>query len=145
MMRTASETLGTQAGGLEFVAKDGLKHKVSHLTLGIMGKFEKWMESRALQSVVERKSILGDSFQDAISAVSNDIVRGKYAFNSSICNEAMASAAGIIQMTALMLGVDEIRAKWLIENQGDELVVFLNQMIKESVPEGKVTRVVEGQ
>ena len=53
-LKTVSETLGTSAGGLEFVASDGRKHIVKPLNLQLMGRFEKWLESRALKVIMDQ-------------------------------------------------------------------------------------------
>lgn len=133
-MRTLSETIGSNANGLTYQAKDGQKHKVKPLTLGLMGQFEKWLESRALKSIVDHKATLGESFQSAISAVSSDIIAGRYAFGGADCNRALQSLPGMIALVSIMLGVDEIRAKYLVENEAQELKVVMDQMISESMP-----------
>lgn len=138
-MRTISETIGNQAQGLIFEASDGHKHKVAPLNLKLMGRFEKWLESRALKSIVDHRETLGNSFQDAISAVSSDIISGRYAFGGNDCQRALQSIPGMVSLVSLMLGVDEIRAKHLVENESEALKVVMDQMIKESMPrtEGK--------
>lgn len=133
-MRTVSETIGTQAQGLVFEAKDGRKHKVAPLNLKLMGRFEKWLEGRALKSIIDHRDILGSSFQESISAVSSDIIAGRYAFGGPDCQRALQSIPGMIALVGLMLGVDEIRAKYLVENESESLKIVMDQMILESMP-----------
>lgn len=133
-MRTISETIGTQAKGIVFTAKDGNSHRVKPLNLALMGQFEKWLESRALKSVIQHKETLGASFQDAISAVSSDIIAGRYAFGGPDCQRALQSVPGMIALTCLMLDIDEVRAKYLIQNEAEELKIVMDQVILESMP-----------
>lgn len=133
-MRTVSETIGTQAKGIIFTAKDGNTHRVKPLNLALMGQFEKWLESRALKAVIQHKDTLGASFQEAISAVSSDIIAGRYAFGGPDCQRALQSVPGMIALTCLMLDIDEIRAKYLIQNEAEALKIVMDQVILESMP-----------
>lgn len=142
-LKTVSETLGTSAGGLEFVASDGRKHIVKPLNLQLMGRFEKWLESRALKVIMDQKLILAEEFGAAISAVSVDIVSGKYAFGGKACQDALQSLHGGVQLMCLMLNIDEARSKWLMENDAVNLRVVIDQMIAESMPE-KDSKELEG-
>lgn len=134
-MKTVSEVLGTESEGMEFQASDGKKHIVKPLNLKMMGKFEKWLESRALKTIMDQREILADEFGAAISAVSADIVSGKYAFGSKPCQDALQSVHGAICLIGLMLGVTETRAKWLLENDAVNLKIVMDQVIAESMPE----------
>ena len=134
MLRTVSETIGAQAGGLTFTARDGQTHRVRPLDLALMGRFEKWLESRALKAVIDHKATFGDSFQDAISAVSSDIIAGRYAFGGPDCQRALQSPAGMIALVGLMLNVDDIRARHLVTNEAEELKVVVDRMVQESMP-----------
>ena len=136
-MKTLSETIGTHAGGMEFHAADGRKHKVKPLTLALLGQFEKWLEGRALKSIMGQKELLGEDFSTALSVVSGDIVAGKYAFGGASCATALQSVPGSICLISLMLGVDEIRASHLISTQAEEIKVIMEAMVAESMPEGK--------
>lgn len=133
-MRTISETIGSQSEGLIFEAKDGRKHRVAPLNLKLMGRFEKWLESKAFKSILDHRETLGKSFQDAVSAVNSDIISGRYAFGGADCQRALQSIPGMIALVSLMLDVDEIRAKYLVENEALSLKVVMDQMIQESMP-----------
>jgi hypothetical protein len=146
-LRTVSETIGNHAGGLTFTARDGQTHRVRPLDLALMGRFEKWLESRALKAVIDHRETFGGAFQEAVSAVSSDIIAGRYAFGGPDCQRALQSAQGMIALVGLMLGVDDIRARYLVTNEAEELKVVVDQMIQESMPrsEGNGPAPTEGK
>ena len=116
---------------------DGADIGPTRVPLALLGQFEKWLEGRALKSIMAQKELLGEDFSTALSVVSGDIVAGKYAFGGASCATALQSVPGSICLISLMLGVDEIRASHLISTQAEEIKVIMEAMVAESMPEGK--------
>ncbi len=139
MLKTVSETLGSHGDGLLYEATDGQKHKVTPLTLKSMARFEKWLEGRAFKAVNDQKDLLGENFPMAISGVAADIAKGRYAFGGKECSDAFSTIPGMVCVISIMMGVDEIRAKHLLETERDSLAPVINHAMKESLPdlEGK--------
>lgn len=134
-LKTVSETIGSHGDGMPYEAKDGQTHKVQPLTLKLMGKFEKWLEGRAFKSVISQKEILGNDFSQAVAGVAADVAKGKFAFGGQECDDALRTLPGMTSLVSIMLGVDEIRASYLLRTEPEELSAIVNQVMKESMPD----------
>lgn len=147
-MRTISETLGDAVGGIRYEAKDGRIHEVRPLTLERMGLFERHLESKALEAIKNRRGVLGDSYGEALSVVTQDIVSGKYVFTGPVCMRAIETLDGQVALLSILMGIDSLRAKKLMLEDPDGLRAALDAMLKQSQatesvpgnPEGEATR-----
>jgi hypothetical protein len=131
-MRTISEALGGSVEGITYTAKDGRTHEVRPLTLERMSLFERYLESRAFEAVQSRRELLGDSYSEALSSVTQDIVSGKYVFTGPVCMKAIDTLEGQVALLAILLGVDRIRAKKLMLEDPLGVKEAMSLMMKQS-------------
>lgn len=131
-MKTISESLGDAVGGIRYEAKDGRTHEVRPLTLERMGLYERHLESKALEAIKNRRAILGDSYGEALSVTTQDIVSGKYVFTGPVCMKAIETFDGQTALLAILMGVDNIRARRLMLEDPEGLRAALDAMLKQS-------------
>lgn len=136
-MRTASEALGAHGGAIEFKRKNGAKIYVQPLTLKIMSKYEKWLESKAIGTVMALKEVDAVLFREAFSSVSQDITKGMYAFGGEAAQESLSSPSGIAKLISLMVNVDEDVAIEIISQEGEAFKDVLNLAITQSLPDNE--------
>jgi hypothetical protein len=136
-MRTLSEALGSHGGAIEFVDKHNKKIFVSPLTLKLMSKYEKWLESKAIQNCMELKNLDPKLFREAFSAVNNSIMKGEYAFGGEIAQESLQTPSGVGKLVSLMANVSEEEAMNLVTEEGDKFRLVLDLAIKQSMPQNE--------
>lgn len=133
-MRTVSDVVGSHGGGIEYQSDSGVKITVMPLTLKIMSKYEKWLESKALATCMELKNLDAKLFREAFKATSDNIVKGAYAFGNELCQESLNTPAGIGKLVSLMCSIDEETALDIVMNGGEAFRNVLDLAIKQSLP-----------
>jgi hypothetical protein len=134
-MRTLSEVVGSHGGALEYTDSKGKKIFVSPMNLKIMSKYEKWLESRAIQNCIELKNLDVKLFREAFSTVNNEIMKGSYAFGGEVAQESLQTPAGIGKLVSFMTGLTDEQALELITEEGEPFRVVLDLAVKQSLPQ----------
>jgi len=134
-MRTLSEVVGSHGGAIEYTDSKGKKVFVSPMNLKVMSKYEKWLESRAIQNCMELKSLDAKLFREAFSAVNHDIMKGAYAFGGEVAQESLQTPAGIGKLVSFMTGLPDEQALDLITNEGEPFRAVLDLAVKQSLPQ----------
>jgi len=136
-MRTLSEALGSHGGAIEYTDSKGKKIYVSPMNLKVMSKYEKYLESKAIQNCMELKSLDAKLFREAFSAVNQDIMKGAYAFGGEVAQESLQTPAGIGKLVSLMTGLPDEQALDLITTEGEAFRVVLDLAVKQSMPQNE--------
>jgi|LakMenEpi03Aug12_release.lakeMendotaPanAssembly.Ray.scaffolds.fasta_scaffold303378_3 hypothetical protein len=134
-MRTLSDSLGAHGGSLEYTDKTGKKVSVSALNLKMMSRYEKWLESRALQNCLELKNVDSKLFREAFQATNQSILKGDFAFGGPIAQESLQTSSGVGKLVSLMCSITEDHAMTLILEEGEAFRVVLDLAIKQSMPQ----------
>jgi hypothetical protein len=134
-MRTLSDSLGSHGGGIEYTTTKGDKVTIMPLTLKLMSKYEKHLESKAIEHCLALKNIDAKLFKEAFLATSQDITRGAYAFGGELAQESLQTPSGISKLVALMGNVTDDKAMELVMNEGDSFKDVLDLAIRQSLPQ----------
>lgn len=134
-MRTLSESVGAHGGAIEYIDKAGKKVYVSPLTLKMMSRYEKYLESKALQNCLELKNVDGRLFREAFQATNHSILKGDFAFGGPIAQESLQTTNGIAKLVALMAGITDEYALTLIVEEGEGFREVLDLAVKQSLPQ----------
>lgn len=134
-MKTLSDVVGSHGGAIEFTTKTGKKLKIQPLNLKLMSKFEKHLETKAIETCMKLKDLDPNLFVSAFSQVSKDITTGMYAFGGEIATKSLQSSSGITKLVSLMCNVDDAEAAQIMLDEGDAFRDVLDLAVKQSMPE----------
>lgn len=134
-MKNLSDLMGNVSpSALVFTAKDGRQHTMRYFDIDCGVEYENWLKSNAIENIRSRKALYGEDYLAVLAECNKAIDSGDYAFGGQIATKSIPTKEGTITMCAIVLGVDRIRAKWLIDQHGEELVLLINKQLERSIP-----------
>lgn len=136
-MPTTSESLGASAAPMT-IEYNGKTYKANLITQKVKSQVERWLEKRAMASVLRFRAELDMSeFRNLSAAVTADIAAGKYAFGGPFCTEALGTMAGGLAFASFIFGCTEEEMEALFLACGDEVTQILELVQAQSFPQKK--------
>lgn len=136
-MPTTSESLGASAAPMT-LEHAGKTFKAGLITQKIKSLVERWLEKRAMASVLRFRADLDlTEFRNLSAAVTADIAAGKYAFGGPFCVEALGTMAGGIAFASFIFGCTEEEMEALFLARSEEVTQILELVQAQSFPQKK--------
>lgn len=136
-MPTTSESLGASAAPMT-LEYNGKTFKAGLITQKIKSQVERWLEKRAMASVMRFRADLDIAeFRNLSAAVTADIASGKYAFGGPYCVEALGTMAGGVAFAAFIFATTEEEMEELFLARPEEVTHILELVQAQSFPQKK--------
>lgn len=104
---------------------DGQTYKVHPPTLLEQGKFQRWLEQRARESV-DRATYLDEAARDrGQNRVTTDVAAGLYEWGGEVALTALRSKDGVAKLIEIILGVPEPTARAFVDDHLKKIVAVL--------------------
>lgn len=104
---------------------DGETYAVKAPTLLEQGRYQRWLEQRARESL-DRATYLDDVARaTAQNAVTRDIAAGEYEWGGDLCVKALRTEAGVVKLLEVVLGVPPETARRLYDTRLGQIMAVL--------------------
>lgn len=136
-MPTTSEALGAAAAPMS-IEYGGKTYQGRAITQKVKSQVERWLEKRAMASVMRFRADLDMSeFRALSAAVTADIAAGKYAFGGPYCTEALGTMAGGVAFASFIFSCTEEEMEALFLARPEEVTQALELIQQQSFPQKK--------
>lgn len=140
-MPSVSETLGGNAAPytIEF---NGKTYRAQMITQKVKSQVERWLEKRAMATVMRFRADLDlAEFRALSAAVTADIAAGKYSFGGPFSIEALGTMAGGVAFASCIFGCTEDEMQELFASKTDEVTQILELIQSQSFPQKKTEQI----
>lgn len=136
-MPTTSEALGAASAPM-CIEYNGKTFKGRLITQKVKSQVERWLEKRAMASVMRFRADLDMSeFRALSAAVTADIASGKYAFGGPYCTDALGTMAGGVAFASFVFDCTEDEMEQLFLACPEEVTQVLELIQAQSFPQKK--------
>ena len=136
-MPTTSEALGAASAPM-CINFNGKTYQGRLITQRVKSQVERWLEKRAIASVMRFRSDLDMSeFRALSAAVTADIASGKYAFGGPYATDALGTMAGGVAFASFVFDCTEEEMEALFLNMPEEVTQVLELIQAQSFPQKK--------
>lgn len=117
------------------VEKDGKKelktYKLGPPNILQQGKFQRWLEQRARESV-DRANYLDEATrQQQQNLITNDVAAGEYDWGGPVCVKALQSQVGVAKLMEIILDVPGDEARRIVEQHLQRIVNVIQAAVSD--------------
>jgi hypothetical protein len=113
------------------VELDGKTYKLRPPNLLEQGKFQRWLEQRARESI-DRATYLDDSSRlRQQNLISTDIAAGEYEWGSMVCVKALQTPTGVAKLLEIILAIPAEESKKLVDEHLSRIVAVISAAVSD--------------